>query len=81
MFIGRGNYKFVHWSKMREQTTELLEKLSIPARATQQLATCSLAVQQMVAIARAVGHGLQGADSVTSRRLRSTSARWKSSFR
>ncbi len=54
MYIGRGNYKFVHWSKMREQTTELLEKLSIPARATQQLATCSLAVQQMVAIARAV---------------------------
>jgi len=54
MYIGRGNYKFVHWSRMREQTTELLEKLSIPARATQQLATCSLAVQQMVAIARAV---------------------------
>ncbi|MDD4311597.1 MAG: sugar ABC transporter ATP-binding protein [Eubacteriales bacterium] len=54
MYIGRGNYQFVHWKKMREQTTELLEKLSIPARATQQLATCSLAVQQMVAIARAV---------------------------
>ena len=28
--------------------------LNIPARATQQLATCSLAVQQMVAIARSV---------------------------
>lgn len=39
---------------MREKTTELLEKLNIPARATQQLSTCSLAVQQMVAIARAV---------------------------
>lgn len=39
---------------MQRRTTEILEKLNIPARATQQLATCSLAVQQMVAIARAV---------------------------
>ena len=54
MYIGRGNYSFVSWGKMREKTTELLEKLNIPARATQQLSTCSLAVQQMVAIARAV---------------------------
>ena len=54
MYIGRGNDSFVRWGKMREQTSELLEKLNIPARATQQLATCSLAVQQMVAIARAV---------------------------
>ena len=54
MYIGRGNDSLVHWGKMREQTSELLEKLNIPARATQQLATCSLAVQQMVAIARAV---------------------------
>ena len=54
MYIGRGTYSFVSWGKMREKTTELLEKLNIPARATQQLSTCSLAVQQMVAIARAV---------------------------
>ncbi len=54
MFIGRGNYRFVNWQTMREKTSEILEKLNIPARATQQLATCSLAVQQMVAIARAV---------------------------
>ncbi len=54
MFIGRGNYRLVRWSKMRDKTTEILEKLNIPARATQQLSTCSLAVQQMVAIARAV---------------------------
>ncbi len=54
MFIGRGKNKLVHWRSMREKTTEILEKLNIPARATQQLATCSLAVQQMVAIARAV---------------------------
>lgn len=54
MYIGRGNYRFIHWNKMRAKTTEILEKLNIPARATQQLSTCSLAVQQMVAIARAV---------------------------
>jgi galactofuranose transport system ATP-binding protein len=54
MFIGRGNYRLIHWGAMRDKTTEILDKLSIPARATQQLSTCSLAVQQMVAIARAV---------------------------
>ena len=54
MFIGRGNYRFVNWQTMRTRTSEILDKLNIPARATQQLATCSLAVQQMVAIARAV---------------------------
>jgi simple sugar transport system ATP-binding protein len=54
MYIGRGNNTLVHWAKMREKTADLLDKLNIPARATQQLATCSLAVQQMVAIARAV---------------------------
>jgi simple sugar transport system ATP-binding protein len=54
MFIGRGNYRLIHWGSMQRRTTEILEKLNIPARATQQLATCSLAVQQMVAIARAV---------------------------
>ena len=54
MFIGRGKYSLVNWYKMREKTAEILDKLNIPARATQQLGTCSLAVQQMVAIARAV---------------------------
>ena len=54
MFIGRGNYRFISWRSMEQKTTEILERLNIPARATQQLATCSLAVQQMVAIARAV---------------------------
>ena len=54
MFIGRGNYRFVNWHSMEKTTTEILAKLNIPARATQQLATCSLAVQQMVAIARSV---------------------------
>ena len=54
MFIGRGNYRFVNWRFIEKRTTEILEKLNIPARATQQLSTCSLAVQQMVAVARAV---------------------------
>ncbi len=54
MFIGRGDYRLVNWRSLVKKTTEILDKLNIPARATQQLATCSLAVQQMVAIARAV---------------------------
>ena len=54
MFIGRGNYKFINWKAQEKRATEILERLNIPAKATQQLGTCSLAVQQMVAIARAV---------------------------
>ena len=54
VFIGRGNYHFVNWRSMEKKTTEILAKLNIPARASQQLSTCSLAVQQMVAIARSV---------------------------
>jgi monosaccharide-transporting ATPase len=54
MFIGRGNYRLVNWRSIERKTTDILSKLNIPARATQQLATCSLAVQQMVAIARSV---------------------------
>jgi simple sugar transport system ATP-binding protein len=54
MFIGRGKYSFVNWGSMRRKAKAMLDKLGIPARPTQQLANCSLAVQQMVAIARAV---------------------------
>jgi len=54
MFIGRGNYRTVSWRQMKKRAADILEKLNIPARATQQLDTCSIAVQQMVAIARAV---------------------------
>ncbi len=54
MFIGRGNGQLVHWRAINRKTTEILEKLNVPARATQPLSSCSLAVQQMVAIARAV---------------------------
>jgi len=54
MFIGRGKYSFVNWRDMRKKAQEILDSLNIPARATQQLSGCSIAVRQMVAIARAV---------------------------
>ncbi|MDT8298020.1 MAG: sugar ABC transporter ATP-binding protein, partial [Spirochaetaceae bacterium] len=53
-FIGRGKYAFVNWKEMNTRTEELLDSLGIPARPTQQLSSCSLAVQQMIAIARAI---------------------------
>ena len=53
MFIGRGNYRFINWRAQEKRADEILTKLNIPAKASQQLGTCSLAVQQMVAIARA----------------------------
>ena len=54
IFIGRGNYKFINWRAQEKKADEILQRLNIPAKASQQLGTCSLAVQQMVAIARAV---------------------------
>ena len=54
MFIGRSAKKRVDWKQMEQRSGELLEQLGIPARPKQQLGSCSLAVQQMVAIARAV---------------------------
>ena len=54
MFIGRGEGSFTNWKMINKEAELLLKKLDIPAKATQQLANCSIAVQQMVAIARAV---------------------------
>ena len=54
MFIGREKGTVVHWQQMIKKSGEILAKLGIPARPKQQLGSCSLAVQQMVAIARAV---------------------------
>jgi simple sugar transport system ATP-binding protein len=54
MFIGRTKDSIVHWKEYERRATEILDNLGIPARATQELSRCSLAVQQMVAIARAV---------------------------
>ena len=39
---------------MNKDADKILQSLGIPARASQQLSSCSIAVQQMVAIARAV---------------------------
>lgn len=54
MFIGRTKGIGQNWKKINARTDEILQSLGIPAKATQQLASCSIAVQQMVAIARAV---------------------------
>lgn len=54
MFIGRGKGLFTDWKKMNERADEILRSLAIPAEAKAQLGSCSIAVQQMVAIARAV---------------------------
>lgn len=54
MYIGRNAAVCQNWKKMNEDADKILQSLDIPAKATQQLASCSIAVQQMVAIARAV---------------------------
>ncbi len=54
MYIGRGKGVGVNWGSMNNSAQKILESLGIPAQATQQLGSCSIAVQQMVAIARAV---------------------------
>lgn len=54
MFIGRSRSPFVSWRKLNQRTERILEDLGIPVRPDRQLANCSLAVRQMVAIARAV---------------------------
>jgi simple sugar transport system ATP-binding protein len=54
MFIGRDKGAFVSWREMNKKAGEILASLDIPARPAQQLSTCSLAIQQMIAIARAI---------------------------
>ncbi len=54
MFIERGNGMKINWKKRNKMATKILKELDIPAKSTSQLSSCSLAVQQMVAIARAV---------------------------
>ncbi len=54
MFIGRTSGPVQNWRKMNADAEKILQSLDIPAKATQQLESCSIAVQQMVAIARAV---------------------------
>ena len=54
IFIGRTAGVWQNWKEMNRRAEEILRSLDIPAAATQQLGDCSIAVQQMVAIARAV---------------------------
>ena len=54
LFIGRSKDFLVNWKKNNSRAEGILKSLGIPAKATQQLSNCSIAVQQMVAIARAV---------------------------
>jgi len=54
IFIGRDSGMVVKRKEYEKRTEEILNNLQIPARPRQQLGNCSLAVQQMVAIARAV---------------------------
>jgi len=54
LFIGRTNDLFVNWKKRNNKAESILKGLGIPAKPAQQLSSCSIAVQQMVAIARAI---------------------------
>lgn len=54
MYIGREKGRRQSWRKMNADADKILESLDISAKAGQQLSSCSLAIQQMVAIARAV---------------------------
>ena len=54
MFIGRTRGIGQNWKKVNADTDKILKSLDIPAKAVQQLESCSIAVQQMIAIARAV---------------------------
>ena len=54
IFIGRTSGTFIHTRAREKKADQILSNLNIPAKARQQLSSCSLAVQQMVAIARAV---------------------------
>ena len=54
MYIGRTKGALTNWKSMNAGAGKILESLGIPASPRQQLGSCSIAVQQMVAIARAV---------------------------
>ena len=54
MYIGRTKGAGTNWKNMNAGADKIFKSLDIPAKATQQLSSCSIAIQQMVAIARAV---------------------------
>ncbi|MBP7175172.1 MAG: sugar ABC transporter ATP-binding protein [Thermoclostridium sp.] len=56
LFIGREPRKMglIDWKQMNHEASELLNRLNISADPAAQLDSCSIAIQQMIAIARAV---------------------------
>lgn len=56
LFIGREPRKLgmIDWKTMNRKSAEILESLDIHVSPTQNLEECSIAIQQMIAIARAV---------------------------
>ncbi|MEA4969734.1 MAG: sugar ABC transporter ATP-binding protein [Candidatus Pelethousia sp.] len=56
LFLGREprSMGLINWRQMSRNATELLQELNIAADPTAQLDSCSIAIQQMIAIARAV---------------------------
>lgn len=54
LYIGRTEGAFTNWRQMNARAKKILDSLGIPTAPQQQLGSCSIAVQQMVAIARAV---------------------------
>jgi simple sugar transport system ATP-binding protein len=56
LFLGNEPRKagLINWRKMNDMAAELLQKLNISASPTAQLDSCSIAIQQLIAIARAV---------------------------
>ncbi|MBP3267543.1 MAG: sugar ABC transporter ATP-binding protein [Ruminococcus sp.] len=54
IYAGRHKKRLISWRKLNEKAEKLLSSLGIPASPVQPLGSCSVAVQQMIAIARAV---------------------------
>lgn len=54
MYIGRTKKMTQSWRKMNKDADKILKSLGIQANATEQLSNYSIAIQQMIAIARAV---------------------------
>ena len=56
LFLGRQPRSFglIHWREMNRLAAQLLERLRIDVAPTARLESCSIAMQQMIAIARAV---------------------------
>lgn len=56
LFLGREprSMGLISWRQMNDKSAKLLKELNISAEPTAQLDSCSIAIQQMIAIARAV---------------------------